>query len=752
MEVTCTPCTSPNAADSPDPSKDDDDDDRLEEMMSSPGNFNIGFNGLMSKSGGNHKKNGDPNYTVVISVKHDPDKDGPMMDIWQKAPPAILAKIKELAGGGGGFTSAGPAAGVYSARAGTVTFVLKCMSAGAYECVKKVKIVCDLLSNTISLYDAVGWCHHHTGEFKLKRGLPPAAKEDVKEILGLHPHIKPSKAVVQMVEQKGWPQQLKRQIITWINNNRQSAELGLGVSAYGTIHKLGSEDQSMNKMLGSPQATIHTPYVLGVWLNEAEQRCLVLYTSILGMMLGYECANSGYTQGLVLSDYTYKFFREKLSMMTIAVADIAQHGKLIAFGPSSHEDAPMTKKAGEWIYEHGNWLVEHIAKKELPEVWSPTLVNAVYEMYITKLDNIRARSPQGVLPLYTFGSVGTDCAQAISNGFIASPLIRSVAQLVEDPRGKIEVTTRRICWVHIIRTCIPTAASKLLDPSKENANLLYEHLALISCCTVSKLKLHMLRWFRKEWAINKLTMTYLENHVLKYPFSRCDGCVGDPNNTNIIERKHLDLQSENYFNTVEGAGTVCLRMPRLGERVFRNTSCMALVPEVSLKSWKKAQKMVSQGWENMGFKAKEKYIFPSEDLLQNHIPEDADTVDKRRQHIKKWVTEYRAMMKNPTSYKKLTDGSWNFELICDMLYSFWELEEIEAIHPRKKELTEAGICFYCTCPQFHHYHECKHSLALGIITKKTTIPTRFSAAAVGKRKAPAGAVVRKRSGALVVDA
>ena len=173
----------------------------------------------------------------------------------------------------------------------------------------------------------------------------------------------------------------------------------------------------------------------------------------------------------------------------------------------------------------------------------------------------------------------------------------------------------------------------------------------------------------------------------------------------------------------------------------------------------------------------------------------------------KWVTEYRAMMKNPTSYKKLTDGSWNFELICDMLYSFWELEEIEATHPRKKELTEAGICFYCTCPQFHHYHECKHSLvtrshqqcththaldplsrthslapatrshslslslsrdaprpsplrraptlssqALGIITKKTTIPTRFSAAAVGKRKAPAGAVVRKRSGALVVDA
>ena len=75
-------------------------------------------------------------------------------------------------------------------------------------------------------------------------------------------------------------------------------------------------------------------------------------------------------------------------------------------------------------------------------------------------------------------------------------------------------------------------------------------------------------------------------------------------------------------------------MPRLGERVFRNTSCMALVPEVSLKSWKKAQKMVSQGWENMGFKAKEKYIFPSEDLLQNHIPEDADTVDKKRQHIK----------------------------------------------------------------------------------------------------------------------
>jgi hypothetical protein len=33
----------------------------------------------MSKAGGTHKKNGDPNYTAVVSVKHDPEKDGPTL-------------------------------------------------------------------------------------------------------------------------------------------------------------------------------------------------------------------------------------------------------------------------------------------------------------------------------------------------------------------------------------------------------------------------------------------------------------------------------------------------------------------------------------------------------------------------------------------------------------------------------------------------------------------------------------------------
>ena len=46
-----------------------------------------------------------------------------------------------------------------------------------------------------------------------------------------------------------------------------------------------------------------------------------------------------------------------------------------------------------------------------------------------------------------------------------------------------------------------------------------------------------------------------------------------------------------------------------------------------------------------------------------------------------WVKEYIGLMKNPSSYHKLTDGSWDFDVFVDMCFSFWTLEPITSAHP-----------------------------------------------------------------------
>ena len=154
---------------------------------------------------------------------------------------------------------------------------------------------------------------------------------------------------------------------------------------------------------------------------------------------------------------------------------------------------------------------------------------------------------------------------------------------------------------------------------------------------------------------------------------------------------------------------------------------------------------------NLGFKYGGKFVFPSEKLLEDHLPATATTVEQKREFIRKWVNEFTAMMKNPTSYYKLTDGSWDFDILMDMMFSFWVLRDIPDDHPQADSLKAAGITCLCSCPRFQHYHTCKHAIAWGLYTKAITVPLKFDATNVGKRKAPAGASLTKRSRCLEVD-
>ena len=93
----------------------------------------------------------------------------------------------------------------------------------------------------------------------------------------------------------------------------------------------------------------------------------------------------------------------------------------------------------------------------------------------------------------------------------------------------------------------------------------------------------------------------------------------------------------------------------------------------------------------------------------------------------------------------------NVNLTLTLTQAFWVLEPIRRYHKQYEQLKEIGICYTCTCPEFQHYYRCKHCLAWALHKKECTVPTRFSTATVGKRKAPAGASLTKRTKALMMD-
>ena len=89
------------------------------------------------------------------------------------------------------------------------------------------------------------------------------------------------------------------------------------------------------------------------------------------------------------------------------------------------------------------------------------------------------------------------------------------------------------------------------------------------------------------------------------------------------------------------------------------------------------------------------------------------TWKEKKTFIKNWAAEYVALVKNPSGYYKLFDGSWDFKYMNDCIFSFFTLKRIDENHPRFAELLDIGITYTCTCPQFLHYYVCKHSLCCG---------------------------------------
>ena len=58
--------------------------------------------------------------------------------------------------------------------------------------------------------------------------------------------------------------------------------------------------------------------------------------------------------------------------------------------------------------------------------------------------------------------------------------------------------------------------------------------------------------------------------------------------------------------------------------------------------------------------------------------------------------------------------------------------------------------YKCNCPQFMHYHQCKHVIGYALSESDVRVPTSHSTLTVGKRKAPEGAKPSKRGNCLLI--
>ena len=140
-------------------------------------------------------------------------------------------------------------------------------------------------------------------------------------------------------------------------------------------------------------------------------------------------------------------------------------------------------------------------------------------------------------------------------------------------------------------------------------------------------------------------------------------------------------------------------------------------------------------------------VVPSRAMLQEHVPDTCTTIQEQTEYMKTWVKEFIALYKKRMKYSKVDMSNppgqdagerWDFDTLMDMIYSFWILTPVASTHPKHDVLKDNGICYMCTCPDFLHYHRCKHSVGFSLYMKEVTVPKRFSTKVAGKRKAPAG--------------
>ena len=476
-------------------------------------------------------------------------------------------------------------------------------------------------SKCIKVLDSLGWVHCHTGILQLSRGLPPAIKIFIQEKLEIEPHIKPRALMNHVVDRGGYPlswrDQVNNYVVTW---KRHSSVSMFGISSYGaaltlitnrvgidTVFSGGGQSASQNTAV-----TIDSVGVIGHYLDPDSNRLLAISSSVRLVLHAHFEETDGYSLGQVMIDFTFKVLKEGISMMVFSVADIAQHGHVLAFGPSTHEDQRAVAMATGFVKNFIELLLRSINTNLFPASWSPLLCKEIMDTYGSRVHKTKVVwEPRMGL---------ADCADGILIG--ASQTLRSMQTLLS-------------CWAHIWRFVMKKCTTIMIDTTQTKVDKLFEALSFIhevpyiEGVDMSLIKAQLIFHFKEAWAEEPDLVKYLEAEVFRRKFSKCDSQPGKPGNTNTLERFNLEFKGANYFSSTEGLATYLVRTLTIGPRISRDSKPWVEAPPIPAKDWIAAQKLVVKGWQNLGYKVtmhgKEVMIFPSEKLLDS-IPEASKTV------------------------------------------------------------------------------------------------------------------------------
>ena len=483
------------------------------------------------------------------------------------------------------------------------------------------------------------------------------------------------------------------------------------VSSFGAVATVINDSAHVNVTLRSSEATVDTAGVIGFKLVEEDGRVLILTSTIKLTMHMFENLCMG--NSIMSLDHTFKIMKEQMEMVTLGTVDNGRHGKTLAFGPSSHTDTAAVSDACELFASFFRVLISGIRNRALPDVWSETVKQATYLKYGAIVDAnpqvVECRPQRGL----------SDLAPAILNGMLETLKTEKHIDCYAHTWRAIsahlkpqldEKTMTDLIEVLAFFNAVPPMFCDLLfycDPALggEGDDLLFycDKASRARCAKNGALY----ELFEREWRkrIGDEAVDYLMKYHMLNMWSHAWNEPGMPTTTNAHERLHSTIKSEQFYNTVEGVATVVAQSVVVGCRLSNWSDPFVTVPQAEAQTWKDAQKLVKNGYFNLKFKmtigGKDSFVFPSCRLLEpkskgGHMPDDADTTAKKIAALNTWGKEYMQLIKKKNKYEKLHDGSWDLDVLLDMMFSFWVLHPIEATDPRSRMLLEAGIaCVTC---------------------------------------------------------
>jgi len=718
---------------------------------------------LAPPRGGRKSLNGDPQWEKICSPIAVPQANvDSMRSLSFKDPiawaigisPEVKDTLTKYEEGGGGWSLTCPVAGTVSKITGDIVWRLGCKCRNAFKCPAAAMLVFRKAAVTLHVEAAKGWLHKHTGSVLTQKGLPPNVKVVVEDIVSKNPGIK-LKALknqlweVHHVSKADFDDKVSAYFYRGCTSRRSSMDVSSGISSYGTVHAF-ADGNLLFDCIAKHTPGVNTSYldvagVIGYYTDVPNNECYVLFSTARLLLDGFLQSCFGFSKGQLHVDFTFKLLQEQIPFFVSSVPDIGQHVHPVSMGPCTHQTAEMVARMLKDQKVITERLVGMLASNEgWPTDWPFAARDAIYSAYATHVRG--GLVERGVLAhsnadlddgaeLYLLDHVMADAADAL--GHAARTVFGDDLFVL-------------MCWVHVWRA-VKAKHHLLKTNTEQRQKELYSDILFIHNVTVRALVPIALKRFYAKWIAKdeKPMATYIEKEWGMRKWMRAFTAPGEPGDNNTLESLNRVLKTDSAFGKTTSLGLCLTSCITTVQRLSRDIKPFASLdaPVVSKDQWVNGQKLYEKEHFKLVYKMGDASIVPSEALVAK-LP--GTTVADRRTNMHVWVKEYISMMKNPESYYKVHgDNGWDFDTLMDYMHSFYVVERIPVTHRHMTALAKVGVIYKCNCPQFMHYHVCKHVIGVALETG-TPAPAAFSTAIVGKRAAPAGAKLTKRAKCLSI--